>query len=32
MCGRYTIATNLNELEKLVRFIISKGARPEEPR
>ena len=32
MCGRYTITQDLAGLEKLVRFIISKGARPEGPR
>ena len=32
MCGRYTITQDLAELEKLVRFITSKGARPEGPR
>ncbi len=32
MCGRYTITQDLAGLEKLVRFIISKGACPEGPR
>ena len=32
MCGRYTITQDLSELEKIVRFIFSNGARPEGPR
>jgi len=32
MCGRDTIMGDLVELEKLVRFALAKGARPEGPR
>ena len=32
MCGRYTITRDLAGLEKIIRFIISHGTRPEGPR